>query len=644
MNRWQSQPWKQYQSLVLLLLLGLAHGLIYVFLVPPWQHYDEPTHFEYVWLVANRPTWPKPGDSDQAMRYKVATSMVASGFYDNLDYRPDLLNPHGYVELGYSQLGSPPIYYLVASLPLRLLRDSDITLQLYAGRLISLTLYLVSILAAWGVMDELAPPSHPLRWMVPATLALLPGFTDLMTAVNSDVGATVFFSLFLWASLRLVRRGLSLLGLASVFGAAILCYWTKNTVWLALPLLPVVLLFALLRGRWRLLAWVLFLAEVGIGLGTVFLWGDAALWYRRTLQTAPTRVVNPLAPLGEHVFRLDLLPQKNKPAILQPLPPASVRDLRNAPVTLGAWIWASQPMHAQIPTLSCDCERQLRMFTREIQVGTEPRFYTLTATLPANADYVWVGLAPLADGGGVPGTIFYDGLVLVKGERLTQAIPHFDDIGGGHGVWGEEPFTNLLRNASAEQAGPGVQSWANEIGTKIIPAWPPSYPSDILISLMDWEGADWYYWVMGTNMLRTFWAKFGWGHVPLLGSRPYLVLSVVTLLGMVGAGIAIWRRRHALPWEALLLLGLALLGIWIPAIVRGIGSLFGWAFIPGARYAYPAIIPTALVLNLGWLEVFRQVGQWLRISARAQSVIYYLLFFGLDIYAISSIIEFYYRR
>jgi len=234
--------------------------------------------------------------------------------------------------------------------------------------------------------------------------------------------------------------------------------------------------------------------------------------------------------------------------------------------------------------------------------------------------------------------------VLVKGERLTQAIPHFDDTGGGRGVWGEEPFTNLLRNASAEQAGPGVQSWANEIGTKIMPAWPRSYPSDMLVSLMDWEGAGWYYWATGTNMLRTFWAKFGWGHVPLPGSRPYLVLSVVTLLGMVGAGVGIWQRRHALPWEVLLLLGLALFGIWIPAIVRGIGSLFGWAFIPGARYAYPAILPTVLVLNVGWLEILRLLGRWLRAAPKVQYVVYFLFFLGLDAISILTITRFYYGK
>ena len=623
----------------LLVLLGLAHGLLYVFLVPPWQHYDEPGHFEYVWQIANRPTWPKVGDYDPAMRRVMLLSMWEHGFYRDMHVTPDLAA--AVPNIGLSQVGDPPVYYWLASLPLHFLHDRSVTLQLYASRLVSLILYLVTILIARGMMLELTPPGHALRWMVPATLALLPGFTDLMTAVNNDVGAVAVFSLFLWASVRLVRRGPSFFGLVFVFGVASLCYWTKNNTWLALPLLPIVLLFALLRGRWRRLAWALFLATAGIGLGSVFLWGDAALWYRRTFQTAPTQTVNSLAPLGEHAFRLDLLPQKGNPAILQPLPPETVRDLRNVPVTLGAWVWSSQPMRMQMPGLSCECGGQRQMFTREIQVGTEPRFYMLTATLPANARYVWVALTPPADMGDVKGTVFYDGLILVKGERLAHDPPRFEDANGERGVWGEQPFTNLLRNSSAEQAGPGVQSWANEIGTKIMPAWPPSFPSDTLVSLLDWKGAGWYYQATGANLLRTFWAKFGWGHVPLSGSKPYRALAVVTLLGMAGAGWTIWQRKHSLPWDVLLLLGLALFGIWVPAIIRGIGSLFGWALIPVARYAYPVIIPTVLVLNVGWREILRLYGQWLRMAPKVQLAAYLLFFAALDALSILTIIRFY---
>jgi hypothetical protein len=626
----------------LLILLGLAHGLLYVFLVPPWQHYDEPGHFEYVWQIANRPTWPQVGDYDPAMRRAMLQSMVEHGFFRDLQWIPDLtaVVPN----IGYSQVGDPPVYYWLAALPLHFLHGSSVTTQLYASRLVSLILYLLTILIGWGIMVELTPPNHALRWMVPISLVLLPGFTDLMTAVNNDVGAVVFFSLFLWASVRLVRRGLNFFDLAFVFGAAALCYWTKNTVWLALPLIPVLLLFTLLRGRWRFLAWALFLATVGIGLGAVILWGDAALWYRRTFQTDATRVVNSLAPLGKYAFRLDLSLQNSSPSIQQPLPPETVVDLRNAPVTIGAWVWSSQPMLAQMPVLSCDCGGQLQVFTKEIQAGTEPIFYMFTATLPANASYVWVALTPPANMEGVLGTIFYDGLVLVKGVRLTQDPPQFADGNGGSGVWGGQPFDNLLRNPFAEQAGPGIQSWANEIGRKIMSPYPVSYPSDILVSLLDWKGTGWYYRETGTFMLRTFWAKFGWGNVPLIGSKPYRALAVVTLLGMAGTGWALWNRRHTLPWEVLLLMGLALFGIWVQAILRGLGSLFGWAFTPVARFAFPAIIPTVLVLNAGWQEILHSFGRWLRIVTKVQIVVYLLFFVTLDALSIVSIARFYYLK
>lgn len=623
----------------ILILLGLAHGLLYVFLIPPWQHYDEPGHFEYVWQIANRPAWPKAGDFDPAMRRAMLVSMLEHGFYRDLTWKPDLTAAEP--NIGYSQVGDPPVYYWLASLPLHLLQDSSVTVQLYASRLVSLILYLVTILIGWGMMVELTPPKHALRWMVPASLALLPGFTDMMTAVNNDVGAIVAFSLFLWLCLRLLRRGISLLGVVFVFGAAAICYWTKNNVWFALPLLPVVLLFALLRRRWRPLAWALFFASVGIGLGAVFSLGDAALWYRRTLQASPTRVVNSLAPLGEHAFQLDLSQPESSPSILQPLPLEILVDLRNAPVTIGAWIWASQPMRTQIQ-ISCDCGGQLQVFMREIQAGTEPGFYTLTATLPINANRVSVVLTIPADFKGVRSIVFYDGVVLIKGERIAQDPPRFEAPNGVRGVWGGLPFTNLLRNPSAEQAGPGFQPWANKIGIKIMPPYPPSFPSDIPVSLLDWKGAGWYYRYTGINILRTFWARFGWNNVPLLGSKPYRALAVVTLLGLVGAGWAICQRRHSLPWEVLLFLGLAVFGIWGPAIFRGIGSLFGNSFFSVARYVYPAIIPTVLVLNIGWLEIIHNLGKWLRIAPKFQHVAFLLFFIALDALSILTLTRFYY--
>lgn len=44
-------------------------GCSMFFSVPPWQHYDEPAHFEYAWLiVTRRGGLPLRGEFDQPLR------------------------------------------------------------------------------------------------------------------------------------------------------------------------------------------------------------------------------------------------------------------------------------------------------------------------------------------------------------------------------------------------------------------------------------------------------------------------------------------------------------------------------------------------------------------------------------------------
>jgi hypothetical protein len=290
----------------LILVLGLLHGLLYVFLVPPWQHYDEPTHFEYAWLIANRPGLPERGEFDQPMRRAVAASMIEHNFFRGMGFLPDLNVNNEAVWIGISQVGDPPFYYLLVSVPLRILSGWDVTWQLYVARFVSLGLYLASIMAAWGLMKELTPEGHTFRWLVPISMALLPGYTDLMTAVNNDVGAALFFSLFLWGSVRLLRHGFSCRRFFSVGIFALLCLWTKETVFLALPLLGLVLFLVLFRNRWRWVPWVLLIAFLLVVLVSVFSLDEPLFWYRSraTLQEKTTRALYTQAPLGRYIFQI----------------------------------------------------------------------------------------------------------------------------------------------------------------------------------------------------------------------------------------------------------------------------------------------------------------------------------------------------
>jgi len=232
----------------ILITLALLNGLVYTFLVPPWQHYDEPNHFEYAWLAAHRPGWPQEGDFDREMRRATLRSMIAHDFFRGMGGHPDVDAEIPWIG-AVPQVGDAPLYYWLAAWPLRLFSPLDILPQLYAARLVSLALFLLTVFLAWETTALLVPPDSPLRWMAPAFLAALPSFVDIMTAVNNDAAAAAVFALFLYAATRLVQRGWRWQEGALLAVSAALSLLAKRTVFFTPLLLPVVLLFTFLRGR-----------------------------------------------------------------------------------------------------------------------------------------------------------------------------------------------------------------------------------------------------------------------------------------------------------------------------------------------------------------------------------------------------------
>lgn len=154
----------------LVLLIALAQALLYLALVPPWQHYDEPTHFEYAWLIANRDHLPTFGDSDLAMRRDVAASMLEHDFFRELQ-NMNSLKVDQVPWIGFSELQHPVTYYILLSLPLRFVRHLDIASQLYVARSVSLLLFVLTIAIVAAIMRDLTPPGMcrdgPCLWLAP---------------------------------------------------------------------------------------------------------------------------------------------------------------------------------------------------------------------------------------------------------------------------------------------------------------------------------------------------------------------------------------------------------------------------------------------------------------------------------------------
>jgi hypothetical protein len=639
-----SQIVQRYKNQILsvILVVGLVQGLIYTFAIPPWWHYDEPGHFEFAWQIVHFDHWPQFGEVDESMRRSLALSLLRFGYYDLLNYRPDLSSNEPVFIGAAPQTTKYPLYYLIASLPLRLLWSADFAVQNRAMRLMSLPMFLLTLWVAWKALGELLPEGHPIQWMTVLFMTLLPGLADTMTSINDDVGAVLVFSLFLWAALRMMRRGFSLGRLMALGLALSLCYWTKNTTWTAFVLAPIALLFSLFRARLRPLAWGLLVGGLVFAGFFALRWGDARYWYRGAAQDENTRLMQANAPLGNYVFHLRY-EKGQTPWIGQFISVEQIRPLRAKTVTLGAWMWADQPVAVRFPTLRMVIYKGGVTYSpvQTVSLTTVPVFYSITFDVPSDAERGWLELIPAPSGSeGQNVRIYYDGLILTEGAR--DGVPRFDDPFAQSGTWDGQPFQNRLRGASAESA----WIWLNPLIGRVLSKAALGSLDVFLASLQDWAGNRAYYQSVVSTLFRTFWAQPARNKVSLLGApASYEVLQWLTALAMAGVIILLSRKAHSIPWAEVVFLSLSLASVWGATVVRGGGELLViQPLIPWARYAFPAIIPTALLLCAGWWEGLHGLGRWMKSAPWQPGVIFVAFMLSLDIFALLSVTRYFYWK
>lgn len=587
--------WRNLPPLLILLSVGAIHGGLYLVIVPPWQHYDEPTHFEYAWWVANHGRLPTEGDYDTNMRREVAASMVEHHFFDNLQPPNLLLNK---TWIGISQTTDPPLYYLFVAIPLWFLRGADVTMQLHAARVVSFGMFLLILWTCYLLTVEIFPEKKTLQWLIPLGIALIPAFVDLMTAVNNDVGATLAFTLFLWMGTRFIHKPLSfknILGLGLVVG---ICVLTKNTIFIAVPMgvLLIFLKFSLSPTWWRYLAWG---GTAILCIGTalfLFSRADAAAWYRSRISVQQDQSTQSKLGDGNAVLTIQFSPEEKTALTLsQPLPLETIKTLAGKPYTLGGWLWASTSVEVQLPTLIIDGTANFETAT----VATTPTFFVVSEIMPAAPSLVSILLDPFETPPDFPVTLFFDNLILVEGKFSAGPPPDFSP-GNLTGSWGNEDFYNFVRNSDSET------KWYT-IKPALLYRFQEqnNIPLYALPALQDLPLTANFYRHTLVNLFESFWGRFGWNHIGL-SQEVYQFLAGFSLLGFLASFIALsdfvktsHNTRFLLFWFA----ACASL-IWIAALARqGLPFWDAQVFTPSARYAYPAIFPTSLAIFVGWQKI-----------------------------------------
>lgn len=236
----RSAAYSRRWLLPLVLAVVLTQGMVRLVVEPLWEHYDEPTHFEYVRYVAEHRALPTGKQADRDILERIAASL------GNAQIGRCRKAPEGTPCISPAhQFGEMPAYYVLQAVFQIVLRPATIRGQVWLGRIVSVLLATAVAWLAYLTVRQAFPDDHLLAIGTPLVMAVILGYTNLMSAINNDVGAVAALTLLIFAVALTLRKGLRPGTAALVVLGAALCYLTKVSAWIGLPLAILGLLLAI---------------------------------------------------------------------------------------------------------------------------------------------------------------------------------------------------------------------------------------------------------------------------------------------------------------------------------------------------------------------------------------------------------------
>jgi len=267
-----------------LLLLGLVWvallcGVVYASVIPPWQAPDEFRHFEYVRLIQINRRLVDYGDLSEPLQREIIASMIEHDYwkYGYATQELDPSNPPITFEeivppIVAHSLYQPPAYYAIVALLTVPLSKSDIVVQLYAMRFVSLLMGCLTVVLGFATARILFPKGYFFPIAVAAFVALLPMHAFITSSVNPDVLAELFVSLVVFLSVAMLRRGVSWAKLVALLCALAGAALTKRTALVAFPIAFIGMMLSLPRPGRSFRAAITGLALVALVLLAALAW------------------------------------------------------------------------------------------------------------------------------------------------------------------------------------------------------------------------------------------------------------------------------------------------------------------------------------------------------------------------------------
>jgi hypothetical protein len=264
--------------------LTLVQGLLYAFVIPPWQAPDETGHFEYAWLVADLGRLPHREDVSPAFEQELLGSLYEWRYGDyigrplpeGMPARLDDLPQEIFAKRSRTVLTERfSLSYLWQALFLLPVRSQDLTWQLYAARLSSVLINVVIVWLAYKIFAELAPQQPGLVLAMTAVVVLLPQHTFINGMVGDGPLAELMAGVVFYGWALIFRRGANMWTILAILLGTVLAAGTKATAYFLIPLNAGLAIWWLVRRRRRLRLWeILALICVGLALlaGVAWFW------------------------------------------------------------------------------------------------------------------------------------------------------------------------------------------------------------------------------------------------------------------------------------------------------------------------------------------------------------------------------------
>jgi hypothetical protein len=260
--------------------LAIVHGLLYAFLIPPWQAPDEIAHFEYARLFAEHWRPVELADASPTLEHEIIDSLYRYRAWYWIGWptpeeRPGRLEAAPF--FGRSRtLGRFSLAYVLYAVAVWPFREQDVITQLYVMRCVSVLLGAVVVVLAFRIAQRVEPDAPELRLGAALFLIFLPQHAFITAVVSDGNLAECLASAVIYLLIKMWREGVRWSQVVIALTATFMAWQTKTTTYFLVPLL-IVLAFSFLQRRAGAHRRVWSLSGIGV-IGTLAVLAALAAW------------------------------------------------------------------------------------------------------------------------------------------------------------------------------------------------------------------------------------------------------------------------------------------------------------------------------------------------------------------------------